>query len=79
MGGKALQGVLAALICALFTRGEAVTASAISTYSAGGFDIMSALPAIIAVILGAIALLLNKRYIEYENTDDAERARANAH
>ncbi|MDY4199619.1 MAG: hypothetical protein SOX90_03870, partial [Candidatus Fimadaptatus sp.] len=64
---------------ALFTRGEAVTASAISTYSAGGFDIMSALPAIIAVILGAIALLLNKRYIEYENADDAERARANAH
>lgn len=79
IGGKALQGVLAALICALFTRGEAVTASAINPYSSRGFDIMSALPAIIAVILGAIALLLNKRYIEYENADDAERARANAH
>lgn len=79
IGGKLFQGVLAALICALFTRGEAVTVSAMSTYSTGGFDIMSALPAIAAVILGAIALLLNKRYIEYENTDDAERARANAH
>ena len=56
-----------------------MTASAISTYSSRGFDIMPALPAIIAVILGAIALLLNKRYIEYENADDAERARANAH
>lgn len=76
MGGKALQGALAALICALITRTDALCVSTSGAYVnvSGGFEWAQAATVIAAVALGTAALLLNKRYIEYENADDAERA-----
>ena len=72
--GKALQGALAALICALMERGGAVEALARTGVMPLSEPAGQLAPALAALALGAVALALNRRYIAYENADDAARA-----
>ncbi|MGN0741147.1 MAG: hypothetical protein ACI4L8_00755 [Candidatus Fimadaptatus sp.] len=72
--GKALQGALAALICALMERGGAVETLARTGVLPLSEPAGQLAPALAALALGAVALALNRRYIAYENADDAARA-----
>lgn len=72
LAGKALQGVLAAAICRLFML--ALGESAVQTLALSEPAGIPAWPAITSLLLGAAALMLNSRFIDYENAEDAERA-----
>lgn len=72
LAGKALQGVLAAAICRLFML--ALGEHAVQTLALSEPAFAPAWPAIASLLLGAAALMLNRRFIDYENAEDAERA-----
>lgn len=73
--GKALQGALAAAICALLERAGAVEALAQTGTLRLSEPSGQLVPALTALVLGAVAMVLNRRFIAYENADSAAQKR----